>query len=240
MKPRRAGTRPSWLREIVGQVWAHRAGSEREAAVRFARLAGRLEEIGASPQVIALARQAATDEHRHEALCRKAAAAFGHDLEAAGPAVAAEIAPPGLALRERVLYEVLAFCCIAETMNAALLTVSLQHCRDVEMRELCREILEDEVQHSRLGWAHLAWERGRGDLGASAAWLRPMLEGAAGDELGKTAEPAPDPALLLALGVLPRTMRLELVRATLRDVIFPGLEAHGIPTAGVSDWLANI
>src|SRR6185295_14842249 len=64
--------------------------------------------------------------------------------------------------RDRLLWEMVSVCCIAETMNTSLMTRCLEVAKDEEIRTTLRELLRDEVRHARLGWAHLAAERAQG------------------------------------------------------------------------------
>src|SRR5262245_2495274 len=227
------------IRAAMASLWIHRLASERDAEARFERLALRLDAISASQKVVALAHRAVEDEARHGSLCAELVRYFGVEPPAGRTVAVEDLAPAGLSEQQQILYEVVAFSCITETMNAALLTVSLAHVRDPPVRRATQAILKDEVQHSRLGWAHAAWEHER----ASCAWLGKLLprilQGAATDELRRPRDWTPDAAALLYYGSLPRPMRIELFRASLCDVIFPGLEACGVPCASGRAWLAQ-
>ena len=225
-------------RRALAGVWAFRARSEREAEVRFGRLARQLAEHGARPPVVRMASRAAADEARHVEICAQLAQAYGGRARPGEP-VAAEIGAPGLSGAARLLYEVVAFCCITESLNAALMTVSYQRAREPAVRAALRRILADEISHSRLGWAHLAAERAAGRGGFLAAHLPRMLAGAVAEELFSPAA-GPPSAALLAHGELPEAARLELLLATLRDVVYPGLEAHGVGTAAARAWVDGL
>jgi hypothetical protein len=227
-------------RRAVAETWRYRARAEREAQSRFTRLAERLEAVGASAPVLALARKAPRDERRHARLCAFVAARYGLPAPERTALPAPEIAPASLALRERVLYEVVAFCCVAESLNAALLSVTVERARATLVREAARRLLRDEVDHARLGWAHLTAERRAGLGGFLAGWLPAMLRDSVEPELFLPEPPEPQAAALEAHGNLPRATRRALLRAGLCDVLLPGLEQAGVDTAPARAWLARV
>jgi hypothetical protein len=227
-------------RAALAGVWAFRARSEREAEARFQRLTRQLASEGAEPVVVALAHQAARDERRHARICARMAARYGHREGPGDPPAAREIGPASLAPRDRLLFEMVAFCAITESINAALMTETWHRARVPAVRAAVRAILRDEVAHSRLGWAHLAAERARGNGGFIADFLPSMLAGAATEELFTPGESGPESARLVAHGELPLSTRVELFRATLRDVVFPGMAALGVDTNSGRSWLRAV
>jgi hypothetical protein len=223
--------------------WAMRAGVELEAAARFRRIAQRLDATGAEPVVVSLAAQAARDEERHAARCVEL---VGRLDAPRLPGVARapvtdlpEIGPRGLSAREQVLYEVVAMSCITESLSTALLGEMRDAAGDDRVREVLGEILRDEVQHARLGWAHLAAERRRGPCGFLADLLPAMLEGTTSDEVFQAGEPDPADvgAALRGLGALPRAERRDRLGETLTSVVFPGLESLGVDASRGRVWL---
>jgi len=226
-------------RALVAGVWAFRARSEREAASRFERLAAQLDAEDAAPVVVAMAKRAAHDEVRHVAICEELAARYGHRGAVEEAAPAGEIGPRRDGARERLLYEVVAFCAVTESVNAALMAVSHERATDPAVRAAVREILRDEVTHARLGWAHLSAERARGGGAGLAQGLSAMLAGTVRDELfAPTDGEAVDPRLA-GHGELPRAVRVEVFVQTLEAVVFPRLEAHGVDASAGRAWLAR-
>src|SRR5436309_1085329 len=98
------------LRRRAAQAWAFRAQVEREAALRFARLARGIRASDPDSPVPSMMQSAAVDEERHALLCARLAAAYGHTLAdgASGETPDVEIAPDELGQREALLYEVVA------------------------------------------------------------------------------------------------------------------------------------
>lgn len=101
---------------------------------------------------------------------------------------------------------------------------------DAAVRATLHKVLRDEVDHARLGWAHLAAVARTG----TAGWLSPhipaMLRAALGGQLAPVDAAAPDPDLS-DYGLLPHAEVLNVVRAVAADVLFPGLERFGVDTA---------
>jgi hypothetical protein len=222
----------------AGRVWRHRERAERVAAARFRRLEDQLARGGARDVVVALARKAANDEARHAELCAALAARFGVACAPDDAVAAPAVGPSGLTPRERLLYEVIAMCCVTETISAAALGRMLERAEDPIVRRSVRAILRDEVGHARLGWAHLAAESGRGARSVVADYLPAMLEDTAGAEL-MSAQPDGSPAQpsLAGRGALGREERRAIFVDTLQSVVLPGLERFGVATAQAESWL---
>ncbi len=225
-------------RLIAAEAWTFRWKVELEAEIRFARMARRLAAGGALPAVVDLATRASSDERRHAALCADFAQAFGADL-IAGDIQAPEISPPGLDDRQSLLYEVVAACCITETESASVLSTLLHSVQGGRMQEVLRELLRDEVNHSRLGWAHLAHERSRGDVQFLDRMIPAMLQGSVAPGLFDAPPPELESPELLACGVLRHSMKRSVFTLTLLEVVFPGLESLGVHTGPARQWLSQ-
>ncbi|WP_437282279.1 ferritin-like domain-containing protein [Sorangium sp. So ce375] len=227
-------------REAAARVWRSRTCAELEAAARFSRLAEQLAAAGAVDPVIAMARHAAEDERRHAAQC----AALVRELGGApfDPGAAPEapaVAPRGLGARERLLYEVVAMSCITETLSAALLGEMVERATDPRIRDTMQQILRDEVDHARLGWAHLAAERQRGCADVIGPHVPAMLAGTVHEELFSSRAEHPEQDALSGLGALDRAERRRIFDETMRLVVFPGLRRFGIDTGRGEQWLTE-
>src|SRR5690606_23738203 len=134
----------------------------------------------------------------------------------------------------RVTYELVAFCCLTESINAALLTRSFAETSEPDSKAAVREILADEVQHARLGWAYLAHESDR-------AWLAEhfarMLAATVPEELrDPRIQPDPSPALR-AHGVFARAELREILIECVDGVITPGLALLGVDAEPIRAWM---
>ncbi len=225
------------VRRLVAGAWAFRWQVEVDAALRFARLSEQLGQLGAPEPLVSLALRAAEDERRHAALCESLAREYGQTELPPAPVAVAEVAPPGLPLRERVLYELVAACCITETESTAVLTTLLTPDAAPRVRGVLRDILRDEVAHSRLGWAHLSREHAEGAVGFLSRHVPAMLEGGVSPRLFAPGSPEEESPVLLRHGVLPHSRKAETFVRALQDVVFPGLERFGVDTAPARQWV---
>lgn len=225
------------VRQLVAEAWTFRRQVELDAELRFTRLAGQLAQLGAPETLVSLAGRAAEDERRHAGMCKLLARAYGRVDMPPAPLAAEEVAPAGMALRERVLYEVVAACCITETESTAVLTTLLVPDGAPRVRAVLRDILRDEVAHSRLGWAWLSHEHGAGTVSFLSRHVPSMLEGTASPRLFAPGAPEEESPALLKHGVLTHTRKRETFVRALRDVVFPGLERFGVDTAPARAWV---
>lgn len=223
---------------VAASAWCFRHRVEVEAEARFTRLAQRLNALGAARSLIDLALRSAQDERRHAVICAELARDLGAEAPSVRP-VLQEIAPATLTLRGKVLYEIVAACCIAETESMGVLTTLLAAVRDSRLRRTLRELCSDEVRHSRLGWAHLASEHGLHATDFLAPLLPGMLEGNAPADLFRQVPADRNGEALLDYGVLPHRLKRQVFTETLERVIFPGLEACGVDTGAARAWLAR-
>jgi hypothetical protein len=225
-------------RAHAGALWAFRAGAELDAAARFDRIATALARHDAHRGVVDLARQAAADEVRHHDRCAALARRFG----TTPPPKRMRVAPPLRVAasddRCQTLYEAIAMGCVTESLSVALLLEMKHAAQDDEVDDTIAEILRDEVQHSRLGWAHLAAEHERINLDFVTRQLPGMLADTLHEEVFATPDPHEDESLA-GLGGLPRRRRVAVVIAALREVVFPGLARFGIDTTSAEAWLAK-
>ncbi len=234
------GARPAGnARSLAASAWGFRWKVECEAEVRFETLAARLAARDGPPHLVDLARRAAADERRHAAHCARLASELGQPVPARVPPPPPKVAPAALAEEDAVTYELVAACCVTESVSVAVLTTLLPAARDPSLHAVLRELAEDEVTHARLGWAHLAVAAARGRTAFLGPLLPAMLRGSIDDDLFRPVEPDREDEALLALGVLAHATKRDLFVRALEAVVFPGLEASGVDTAAGREWLAN-
>lgn len=229
------------VRRLVAEAWTFRWRVEVDAALRFARLAERLAELGEPEAMVVMARRAAEDERRHAVLCEALAREYGQQVLPEAPTEVLEVAPARLSPRERVLYELVAACCITETESTAVLTTLLVPDGSPRVRMVLRDILRDEVVHSRLGWAHLSRVHAEGADAVAflGRYIPAMLEGGTSPSLFAPGAPEEERPELLRHGVLPHTRKREVFVQALREVVLPGLERFGVDTAPARQWLTR-
>ena len=227
------------VRARVAATWAFRTRAEIEATARFARMATELAQVGATPVVVRGAADASADELRHRDLCARLAAKWGEPNALAHEPPRSRIGRSDMDPRDRVLWEIVAVCCISETMNTSLMTRCIEVAKDEEIRSTLHELLEDEVRHARLGWAHLAAERsvGRGQFLRDVLPL--LLEASVEPGFLEGPSPVPWTDALYDYGELPWAELVQIYRDTLNLVVFPGLDALGVDSSKGRAWLAG-
>lgn len=160
------------LARSLAEIWWTQSATELRVASSFAIVQGALEGLGAEASLIALAHRAIDDEHRHAQLClelatRYAARATSDTAPDTAPGGRTLAPPPALphqqprheaaaseALR-RCLF-VVGQCALNETFASAYLTTAHKPAASPLARAALHELLRDEIDHSRLGWAYLS------------------------------------------------------------------------------------
>jgi rubrerythrin len=215
-------------REVVALVWHGRANGERATAETFRIVADGLAALGAEPELTAMARRAVDDELRHAELCWRLAEYYAARTLPAPRVVALDLPTyDGASDELRHTLHVTAQCCLNETTASAFLERCLRDATDKAARALLRELLSDEVEHARLGWAHLASPRLSTETRqAVASWL-PRMAATNARMWGRR------PAIAItaahaAFGVPAWETVDEVVAAAFEELIVPGFRHVGI------------
>lgn len=219
----------------AGALWAFRARAELEAAARFRRLAHGLATIGSARLLVDMAQAAADDEIRHHERCVALARSFDAEAVIGTEPAARPLQAGSNDLRARILHELVTMSCITETLSTALLIEMRAQATDRAVISVVHEVLQDEVQHARLGWAHLAASASSSALDRLSERLPRMLSDTVHEEIFTT--PDTTDAALASLGGLSRTDRCTIFVTTLREVVLPGLRHHGVDTRPALRWL---
>jgi hypothetical protein len=209
------------------------------AAGRFTQLARDLEGQGAPAVVVELSQQAVREETQHIALCLDLVRAFGGRMES--PPIPELKVEPRLAGHDRaLLLQVVLTCCINETMSAAVLGEMLSCARPGLVHDTVQEILRDEINHGRIGWALLSHEASKGPLKDVEAMVPWMLKAAVTEELFSGSDAEDPDAEAASLGTLPRSSRLRLFHDSMLDLVFPGFEAFSLDVSESRRWVSGI
>ena len=217
------------LHARAARIWQHRERIEREAATLFEDLGHQLAAHG-DVELGGRALAAARDEIRHAARCRELVASLAGPCPSAEPARAIALGPANAPARDRVLYAAVALGCVTESLSCALLLALREAATHPHVRATIDEVLADEIEHARIGWAVLAAEAARRDVGWLAQFLPAMVAAAVDEDV----EPMAGDDELAGLGVLPRPHVQRLVSETWASVIGPGLERYGIAVPAVA------
>jgi hypothetical protein len=228
---------PAHRRKLAG-IWLNRAAMERRVADSFEVIRDALVRRGAKASLVELAVRAIDDEYRHAELSRVVASRFaGVELEPP-PRLLLEVPKHAGASPElRDTLFVVGQCLLNETTAGAFLEACLEHAQGQLARAALQELLSDEIDHGRIGWAELAAEapRMREQVGR---WLLPMAY--LNLQLWRKEtpyDPEHDPVLSLHGAPPAGVIHAALVDA-LTSLIVPGLKQLAIDTRALETWLA--
>lgn len=223
------------IRTALAEVWWVQSATELRVASSFDVVHRALTALGAEPPLVALAARAVDDEHRHAALCLEMSRRLsGAPVEAPPPLPIQQPSHP-LALddHERHALFVVGQCAFNETFANGYLTTAYHGATSPLARAAIGELLRDEIDHSRLGWAYLstvpASRRAR-----LSDWLVPLaitnlrewIESATRHERSFTAHGVPS-------GEAVR----EALHEVMREVMVPGFAHVGLDTRNLEIWV---
>lgn len=224
-------------RRRLANIWHHRAAMERRVADSFTVIRGSLMRSGASTELVELSTRAIDDEYRHAELSRLVASRFaGHRLPR--PARLNLTVPvhrgASPALRDTLF--VVGQCVFNETTASAFLETCLKHAEGALARAALQELLSDEIDHGRIGWAHLA-SLDESQRAALAPWLLPMaFLNLRQWRVESGYDPAHSEALTRHGSPASSVLHAALVDA-LSSLIVPGLLQLGLEIEPLKCWL---
>jgi hypothetical protein len=229
-----AGALTADQRRVVGTTWRERMRQEHLAVGAFSMLAYELAADGADPAVLSLVTRAASDEVRHAEICRRMAVVLLGDAEVPAAYRGVPRIPPhrGADRSARVLLHVVEMCCLSETLTGVYFTEMVRRATQPAARAAVESLLEDEIDHGRVGWAYLASRVGAGRTAGLAEALPALVARVFAATLEKARrDPDTDDPGKEALGYLGATAGADVLRRTLADVVLPGFDLLGIDTA---------
>jgi len=228
---RAAEALPDDARRQLSQHWLRRCRSEARIAAAFTKMQPLLRRVGAEQVVLELLELAADDELRHSGICLHLAMHYaGRHLE---PPATGETPLPHFGCADERLEAALLIagtCCINETLATAWLQLSVASAATPLSRAAHRAHLRDEIDHARLGWAHLASSALDDDLRDAVGDCVPRLLAA-----NLPLWLAPDPLLpqggVLGHGVAPAAAIERAMQRAVDQLLLPGFEHVGIRVA---------
>ena len=231
---------PPAHREMASRTWLGRASGELHTAGTFTFLSLSLARIDAPARFRQIARDAIHEEQRHAEICRRMASIYaGHEVAMPPlypiPLPTYRGAPEPL----RASLHVIGQCCVNETTAGAFLERCLDGTTEPLARKVLLELLGDEIEHARLGWAHLAHvcetARGRADL---SHWLPIMLR----LNLARwRAEFVILPGDALWMHGCPPSHEIDAaVLDGMRTLIIPGFERAGVDVTEARAWCETL
>lgn len=227
---------PAEGRAELAAIWQNRAGLELRVASTFSSISVELLEHGATQSVYEIISQAVRDEVHHAQISAELAAKYR-----GGPLVWPDPEPNHVptfraskGLLHATLY-VITECCINETLACSILEGSIAQTESPLVKAALSTILSDEIDHARVGWAHLASPWVTPEIRQEIpSWLQWLHSSNHHDLLGDDA-PLPREKYP-AHGMLSRRRAREITYATLVDVILPGYRRAGIDPSATEEW----
>ncbi len=218
---------PDSLRAAIAKHWTRRVTSELQVSRAFAALVPRLRALQADTTVVSMMERAATEEIAHAELCLHLA-----EVYAGAPVTMPDVpfAMPHFGFddeRLEVALHVTGLCCVNETLATAYLERCLSLARAPVAVAANRMHLREEIDHARLGWAHLSSRAVTPDLREQLSTCVPRLLAAnvplwEREDAFLPSEGVPDH------GLPSHEDACRTARAATRDLVIPGFRHVGI------------
>ncbi len=229
-------------RSFIAGHWRRRALAEARVGFTFSKLAPLVARAGGTARVVAMLEASAAEESRHAELCLRLAEAYGGappspiDPVELGPCDLPRFGVGDDALEAHLL--VVGTCAINETMATAWISACLEVATAPIAIEANRAHLRDEIDHARVGWAHLASNAvGATHRAAIADLLPAMLE--ANAPQWEPYEPGLPERGIPAHGHLGPAATRAALREAISEVLLPGFRHVGVDTRPAEAWFAR-
>ncbi|NUP06780.1 MAG: ferritin-like domain-containing protein [Polyangiaceae bacterium] len=217
---------PSEERRAAARAWIDDALLEHASAAEFARLSLSLLALGAPPELVRQAHEAALDELRHATI----AFSIASDLEGAPvgpgtlPVERSRVDTDFVSLVEACLLD----GCIGEMLASLEAATAAEHCDVPTIREALTSIADDEAKHAGLAYAIVTWALEAAPLEArrTIAGMLQTVRAALVQELELTNAERPErPVSVATWGRLDPTDAARVHHACVKDVVLPLLSA---------------
>lgn len=145
-------------RSKAAGYWAKVAMMEHASVASFSRFSLELMSVGASPELLALAHQAALDEVRHTQISLDIANQFSMTTFTPGAfPISNKAADFAFGDMEKIASAAALEACIEETLAAAVVLYQAEHMGDVRQQILLRAVALDEANHAAFAWRAVQW-----------------------------------------------------------------------------------
>ena len=226
-------------RAAIAGHWKRRARSELQVGRAFAAMVPLLRERGASSAVLDRLESGAEEEQRHSEICAQLAETYAGEA-VARPKIDA-VPLPRFDVGDDALETALlvaGMCCVNETIATAWISACLA-AAETPLAQMANRIhLHDEIEHARVGWAHLASDAvSDATRRALGPCLPRLLEAnAPGWEREDPSLPA---AGVPAQGHLPIEVTRRVFVDAVADLVLPGFAHVGVDIGPARAWLAQ-
>lgn len=142
----------------AANYWAKVAMMEHASVASFSRFSLELMSVGASPELLALAHQAALDEVRHTQISLNIANEFSSTTFTPGAfPISSKAADFAFGDMEKIASAAALEACIEETLAAAVVLYQAEHMGDSNHKALLRAVALDEASHAAFAWRAVKW-----------------------------------------------------------------------------------
>lgn len=213
----------------IGRSWRDAARTELDAGFGYAKVVTELYELGAETNVLSMATKAAHEEVRHAQTCRELAEHYlGEPVSMPTPRAVTLPEHKGADETLRKHLHVVGLSCINESLAVTFAETCLRGATYQAVLPSLKAHLQDEINHARVGWAHLASSVVDSARKEDIAKFVPRLLRA------NLAQCKSRMMTFLERGIPshgfpPRQQLLDAADDTVRNLIVPGFEAVGIP-----------
>jgi hypothetical protein len=224
-------------RTAIAGHWKHRARSELQVGRAFAAMVPILRERRASSAVLDRLDSGADEEVRHSEICSRLAETYlGDTVER--PRIDS-VPLPRFEVGDEELETALlvaGMCCVNETIATAWISACLAAAQTPLAMMANRIHLTDEIEHARVGWAHLASDAVSDATRRALGPLLPRLIEANAPGWERD-DPSLPPEGIPEQGHLPFAVSRRVFVDAVRDLVLPGFAHVGIDTAPARAWL---
>jgi len=215
-------------RTKAANYWAKVAMMEHASVASFSRFSLELMSVGASPELLALAHQAALDEVRHTQISLDIANQFSSINFTPGAfPISNKAADFAFGDMEKIATAAALEACIEETLAAAVVLYQAEHMGDSNHKVLLRNVALDEAKHAAFAWRAVQWM-------ASTSPVVHAAVAAVFSERAKQYQSTPETASVPALehlGLLDQGTVIKVQHTAWHQVVAPAAVSLGFLTS---------
>ncbi len=226
-------------RTVLANVWLSQAATERRVAHSFEVIHEALVELRSDPGLVEASARAIDDEMRHAELCREMASRYaGRSLAPPAELPFVHPAHPEASSESvrRALF-VIGQCAYNETFASAYLESAHASATVPLARAAIGELLSDEIDHARIGWAFLSTltDARRAEI---ESWLLPLAISNLREWRSLQLPDGPQ-TVIGAHGVPERENIERALMDAIETLMIPGFKRFGFDTRALARWYAN-
>ncbi len=229
----------SGQRAAIAAHWKRRMRSELMVGRTFEAMLPLLRERNAAPAVLDLLARGAEEEVHHSEICARLAEVYGG--ESVERLTIESVTLPRFGVGDDQLETTLlvaGMCCVNETVATAWISACLAAAESPLAKQANRIHLTDEIEHARLGWAHLASDAVGDETRRALGPCLPRLFEANAPSW-EHVEPTMPAEGVPSQGQLPAAVSRGVYMAAIGELVIPGFSHIGVDVEPAKAWLAR-